>query len=674
MTEAGMILGTAAYMSPEQARGRPVDKRSDIWAFGVVLHEMLTGTRLFAGETVSDVLAAVLTRDIDIDGLAARIPERLRSLLRDCLVRDPKHRLRDIGDARIALERSPLDDRPAPAAPPDRARRLSWGPVAATALLAAAVGLVAGRATVRAPTASTYAASTFVPQTIFNARFKPDGQTIVFSSALTGNVPSLFESRADNPAPRAFGPSHTHLLSISKSGELAVLTKTEYLNHRLFRGTLARMALDGAPRAVAEDVREADWLPDGSELAVVREIPDGDQLEFPMGHVVHRTQGYLSDPRVSRDGARLAFMEHPQKFDDRGWVKVVDRAGVVTTLAGEFGATQTLTWSLDGRSLLFNAARETEDYNTYTVPAAGGAPPVPILTAAGALYVHDMAPDGTLAVTREDLRFGVAARGAGQDAERDLTPLDLAWFSRLSSDGRFLAFNTGRSGPEYGLVMRGTDGSPPARLGDGTIGGLSNDGRWVSASLPSNGHCMVYPTGAGAVVPVPMGPLQTCQQALFFPDMKSLLITGNEPGKATRGYRAAFPGGTPQILLPEGFNPQAISARGESILVQDATRSWLVFKLDGASTPAQGLLSEDTLVEWQGDDASAVVADTRSIPASIFRVRLGSGERTRVGELGPSDRAGLVLVRPTAYRDEGRQYAYDFKRRSSVLYRVSSPR
>ncbi len=104
MTEAGMILGTAAYMSPEQARGKPVDKRADIWAFGVVLFEMLTGRRLFDGETVSDTLAAVLTRDPDLTALPPSTPTGVRRLFKRCLNRDPKKRLRDIGDVHLDLD------------------------------------------------------------------------------------------------------------------------------------------------------------------------------------------------------------------------------------------------------------------------------------------------------------------------------------------------------------------------------------------------------------------------------------------------------------------------------------------------------------------------------------------------------------------------------------------
>ena len=103
-TAAGLIVGTVGYMSPEQARGKPVDRRTDIWAFGVVLYEMLTGARLFDGETLTDVLSAVVSRPIDLEALPAGTPPTIRRLLTRCLERDPRRRLRDIGEARIALE------------------------------------------------------------------------------------------------------------------------------------------------------------------------------------------------------------------------------------------------------------------------------------------------------------------------------------------------------------------------------------------------------------------------------------------------------------------------------------------------------------------------------------------------------------------------------------------
>ncbi len=145
-TDAGMILGTAAYMSPEQARGKPVDKRSDIWSFGVVLHEMLTGRRLFSGETVSDTLAAVLRDEIDLAKLPDSTPRGVRHLLEQCLDRNPKNRLHDIADARLELASatdSQHDVEPQAPAQRGRAFWLGWG-LAAVAI-AALITVLANR-------------------------------------------------------------------------------------------------------------------------------------------------------------------------------------------------------------------------------------------------------------------------------------------------------------------------------------------------------------------------------------------------------------------------------------------------------------------------------------------------------------------------------------------------
>jgi eukaryotic-like serine/threonine-protein kinase len=180
-TQAGMILGTAAYMSPEQARGKTVDRRADIWSFGCVLYEMLTGKRLFEGETVSDTLAAVLKTEPDWDALPVDTPPRLRELVRRCLVKDPKQRLRDIGDARIAIEET-LSGSPSPPAPLPQGEGGPQGRVRVSPLQCAlfAAGFVALGAVL---TAALFVAGVFrkpvpKPQEIRFTILSPGGYTI----------------------------------------------------------------------------------------------------------------------------------------------------------------------------------------------------------------------------------------------------------------------------------------------------------------------------------------------------------------------------------------------------------------------------------------------------------------------------------------------------------------
>ena len=142
MTQAGVILGTAAYMSPEQARAKPVDRRADIWAFGVVLYEMLTGHKLFAsGDTVTDIIAAVVTREPDWNALPASTPPRIRRLLERCLRKDVKKRLQAIGEARIAIDEpdEPLARKAATSSAQVRRQWWAWA-VAAAAVVAAGAG------------------------------------------------------------------------------------------------------------------------------------------------------------------------------------------------------------------------------------------------------------------------------------------------------------------------------------------------------------------------------------------------------------------------------------------------------------------------------------------------------------------------------------------------------
>ena len=293
----------------------------------------------------------------------------------------------------------------------------------------------------------SFEARSFDRLPITNARFMPDGRTIVYSATPSGSSPELFVVNPAAEAPQPLGQSNAHLLSISSKGELAVIVAPRFLDQRLYGGTLARMTIGSSPRAVAEDVREADWSPDGSAMAIVHDLGNlRDRLEFPVGTVLHEASGYLSNPRVSPDGSRVAFVEHHVRFDDRGWVKVVDRAGKVTTLTGELFAVQGLAWTPDGATILFSGNTEASSMlQPMAVPASGVASAAPVFGVPARFIVFDVAGDGRWLAVREDLSVGVRARVPGQETERDLSWIGSTGARALSADGGMAA--DGRRGP-----------------------------------------------------------------------------------------------------------------------------------------------------------------------------------------------------------------------------------
>ncbi|MEO8348818.1 MAG: protein kinase, partial [Acidobacteriota bacterium] len=319
-TQVGVVIGTAAYMSPEQARGKPVDKRADIWAFGAVLYEMLTGQKAFEGETVSDILAAVLTREPELASLPAATPASVRDLIARCLRRDARSRQRDIGDARVILEEAAAMPA-APLAPTAtsgelaRGRRPRAGILVAAAIAVAIVGGALGFL-LRAPktlAAPSWHRLTFDSGTVLSAGFLPDGK-VVYSAAWNGAAPAVYSTRTDFSESRELVPAPSKLLSVSKSGEVAVLLRAKPLGWFAMEGTLARIPADGgAPRELLEKISDASWSHDGSQLAIVRRVGEKVRLEFPPGRVLYETAGHITCPRFSPKGDRIAFLDHPAK-------------------------------------------------------------------------------------------------------------------------------------------------------------------------------------------------------------------------------------------------------------------------------------------------------------------------------------------------------------------------
>ncbi|MGZ6988235.1 MAG: protein kinase domain-containing protein, partial [Thermoanaerobaculia bacterium] len=286
-TEPGLVMGTVGYMSPEQVRGKTLDHRSDIFSFGAILYEMLSGRRAFHGDSAAETMSAILKEDPpELSATAQNVSPALERVVHHCLEKNPEQRFqsaRDLAfhlDALSSISSAPVAVRPAAARLRRRTLLLAALGVAATALVAFAARRLASPGVAQP---ARYRQLTFRRGTILTARFAKDGESIVYGAAWDGGPFRVFSMRAGSPESAAVALPPADVLSISTSEELALALNRRFAFGWITSGTLARAPFaGGAPRQLLEQVEEADWGPDGS-LAVVRIVRGETRLEWPEG-------------------------------------------------------------------------------------------------------------------------------------------------------------------------------------------------------------------------------------------------------------------------------------------------------------------------------------------------------------------------------------------------------
>ncbi len=383
-TDAGVVMGTAGYMSPEQVRGKSADHRSDLFSFGAILYEMISGKRAFHGETSADTMSAILKEETpELSETARNVPPGLERIVRHCLEKHPAQRFQSAGDLAFDLEAltdvSAATKSGAQAAVQQASVRSSRRQLAAAAgvIVLAAVMLGLGWWLGRgkgAPPLAEYKQITFRTGFIGNARYTPDGG-IVYSASWDGGDFQLYLARTDDTVSRELGLKHAELLAISKSGELAVRLNTVFLPGYARIGTLARVPLGGGtPREVLENVQDADWSADGDSMAVVRFVPESShwRLEYPIGHVLLDSVNWLSHPKISPDGRQIAFADHENPGgDDQGSIAVVDMQGHEKKLSSGWISAQGIVWSPKGDEIWFTSSDTGSAENLRGVTLAG---------------------------------------------------------------------------------------------------------------------------------------------------------------------------------------------------------------------------------------------------------------------------------------------------------------
>ncbi len=672
-TTPGMAMGTAGYMSPEQVRGQPIDQRSDIFSLGVILYEMLSGQRAFQGDSAIEAMNAILKQDPP--PLADASFDRL---IRHCLEKNPEERLQSARDLRFNLDTLSSPSQ-APAAPaiqpvsPNRSRLMAG--------LAAVVGAIACVAAghylwkIPPPPPPAFHILTFDQGYVWSARFTPDGQSVVYGAAWKGNPLQLFSVRMGSVESRSLGLPSADVLSISSSGEVAVSSGRHYTVGWINGGKLARVALDGQiPREVLDDVLCADWAPDGRSLALVRSVAGRYRLEYPEGTVLYETSGWISDARVSPDGQSVAFLDHPLLGDDRGTVAVVDRQRKKTTLSTEYAGELGLAWAPGGKEIWYTAS--AEDFYTIRAVSLSGKQRV-VMRSPGDLELQDISKDGRVLITSFQNRMGLMGSAPGEGQEHDWSWFDYSMVTNISSDGSKLLFteSSAAGGPLYSVFLRRTDGSPAVRLGDGRGEGISPDGKWVLALVPTSPpQLSLLPTGAGEPRMLSRDSIDY-QRAWWFPDGKRILVAGSEPGHSTRLYVRDLEGGKLRPVTPENIEVSVgediLSPDGKWIAVSEAGQNARLYPVDGGEPrPISGIAEGEVPVQWTPDGGALYVRRWDEMPARVFRLDLGTGRRELWKQIMPADHTGVVKISTILPTPDGRAYGYSYMRILSELYVV----
>jgi Tol biopolymer transport system component len=670
-------------MSPEQVRGKVADHRSDVFSFGAILYEMLSGKRAFHGETPADTMSAILKEETpELSETARNVPPGLERIVRHCLEKQPLQRFQSAGDLAFDLdavtEISAVSKSGALAAVQQaetgHSRRLAATAAGVIALAAAMLGLGwwLGRGRGAAPPAE-YQQITFRTGSIGNARFTPDG-SIVYSASWDGGENQLYMARTDDTGSRELGLKNAELLAISKSGELAIRLNTVFYGGYARAGTLARVPLGGgSPREVLENVQDADWAVNGENMAVVRFVPENQhwRLEYPIGHPLLDTINWISIPKISPDGKWIAFADHENPGgDDRGSVAVIDMEGHERKLASGWSSVEGVQWSPAGDEIWFTSSDTGSAENLRGVTLDGKVRA--ITNVPGGMWLEDIRHGVALMISPQ-IRVSIRALPPGGKEEHELGWLGWSDASDVSRDGRRVLFEeeADGGGPNYTIFLRDTDGSPPVRIGEGLGLAISPDGKWVITKPAKGGPLSLVPTGAGETRQLTHDNI-SYNAVRYLLNGKQLLASGIEPGHGARNYLIDLSSGNVKPITPEGVSGTILSNDDRNVAVTGPDGKWAVWPMDGSGLrPIPDLDSRFYLTDWTPDGASvyAVSSQRRERAAKVYRVNAATGKMEFWKTFGEGLPAGATAGGPK-FSSDGSAYAYAYEQILSVAYVV----
>jgi hypothetical protein len=631
----GLILGTPSYMSPEQARGDLVDKRTDIWAFGCVCFEMLTGQPAFKTTKPDGQYEAAGPR---WDLMPRSMPAGVTALLKRCLDEDPRRRRRDVGDVLVDLDDALRSDA-REASKIGRWRPLQWTTLGLAAVATAfLLGWAIRDRVVVDRELPAWRKLTFNEGMVHTARFGPDGQTILYSASWDGKPFQVFSTTTLSPESRALDLPPAGLLSVSRSGQLALALSCEYMaGQGGCRGTLARAPLlGGAPRVLAENVHSADWGPEDTLAAVV-----SGRLEAPLGT---RLADRAAHVRVSPDGGRLASAER----EGDSWVVVVRSGQTRRVISPPWTFISGLVWAPDGSAVFVSGIGPGNSDDGVSRIEMDGTTRI-VLRSRPRVRVLDAASAGRLLIDQSDNATRAWVYDANlPDRRRDLTWLGSSVVDAISHDGRnvLLTVRTGatleggrelRSSDLYPIYLRPTEGGPAMLLGTGYGKALSDDGRWALTSTRGDrdSKMVLYPLGPGPARTLDNAGLDifsaNATMPASFAGSSRIVFAARRGDGLPQTYVQSIDGGPPlQVKHEPGYIVSPVSPDGERFVSQRPDRSlWLATLGPGGSTRLPFTLQPSQFIlQWSADARQVFMLTVASDRWVLTSVDIRTGSKT----------------------------------------------
>lgn len=676
-TDAGTILGTVGYMSPEQASGKAVDFRSDQFSLGAILYEMLTGKRAFEEKTTVETLAAIIKKDPEpIASAQVQVPAPLRWIIERCLekntedryasTRDLAHDLQSVRDHFSEVASS--TDTQIPIHLQKRNLKKIWSVVSVALLVlsgASTLYLLTKPKKVEKSNVD-YHRLTYQRGAIYSAQFAADGQTIIYSAAFAGRDRDLYLTRTEGVESRALGIPNSDVLSISSTGEMLILRNEK---------TLAQVPINGGlPRELDENISGACWAPDGKTMAIAKVNRDNiTTLEYPPGKILLKSLQRIDTIRFSANGDHIAFIEGIP-FGSNGNVKIVNTSGKQIATSSPLYP-DSLNWSVNGDEVWFSTVADSlgAGFELYGLSLTGKQRLVSHFPSS--FVIRDISNQGKLLAEFGDFR-GILMTGADGN-ERELSWLDNSHIRDFSPDGKMLLIHERGDGsdvPAGTMYMRGLDGSAAVRLGAGAPICFSPDNAFVLASNGA-GTILLVPVGAGSVRKFEYPQFKFLTNAGFFPDSKQFLVFASNNDGQVESFYQDVGGGKPKpagLKNVYSFNlNQMISPDGRFIFARDGAGIGKVFRLDGgSSTPFPGMEKNDTPIQWSRTSDSIFVYDSQVLPAKVYKIGISDGHRTLFKEIMPPDRAGVASIRAIRISPDEKTYAYTYTRLIATLYLI----